>query len=206
MEVFMTTPQKGKVARQAASPRPGVQTTTPISPQAAMDTMMALYSDARRQLDAVELFLSSFEDKVQYQTDLAYGAWLGAEWRIQLPTLAETLRVKIERVYLPLLSAVVLHPTCSQETRAALRRLNHSAHGTLQALANLDSTLAGVPLAEASPTTEVAALRAAKITCRDLVCEFEDAMYVLDKDQAVQWTAHCLRRPETMVPNSGQYR
>ena len=198
--------QKAKLARQASSTRPAVQTTTPISPEAAMDTMMALYSDARRQLDAVELFLSSFEDKVQYRSNLAYGAWLGAEWRIQLPTLAETLKVKIERVYLPMLSAVVLHPTCSQETRAALRRLTHSAHGTLQALANLDSTLAGVPLAEASPTTEVAALRAAKITCRDSVCEFEDAMYVLDKDQAGQWTAHCLRRPETMVPNSGQYR
>lgn len=202
----MPNQQKAKLARQAPSTRAAVQMTKPISPEAAMVTMMALYSDARRQLDAVELFLSSFEDKVQYRSNLAYGAWLGAEWRIQLATLAETLKAKIERVYLPTLSAVVLHPTCTQETRAALRRLNHSAHGTLQALANLDSTLAGVPLAEASTRTEMAALRAAELVCRTMVIEFEDAMYVLDKDKAGQWTAHCLRRPETMVPNSGQYR
>ena len=84
--------QKAKLARQASSTRPAVQMTKPIPPQAAMDTMMALYSDARRQLDAVELFLSSFEDKVQYRSNLAYGAWLGAEWRIQLATLAELNR------------------------------------------------------------------------------------------------------------------
>lgn len=198
--------QKVKSTRQAPTTPDYRHPTTPISPQAAMVTMMALYSDARRQLDAVELFLSAIQNNVQYRTDFAYGAWLGAEWRIQLRTLAEALKAKIERVYLPTLSAVALHPTCSPEKRTALRQLDHCAHRVLQDLANLDSTLAGMPLTEARTRTEAAALRAAKITCRTLVCELEDAMYVLDKDQAGQWTAHCLRRPETMVPNSSQYR
>ncbi len=197
---------KAKPARPIPSTRLTKQPITPISPQAAMDNVMALYSDARRQLNAVELFLSSLEDKVQHRNDIAYGAWLGAEWRIQLATLAGTLRIKIEKVYLPTLSAVALHPECSPETRAALRQLEHRSHGILNDLIELDVTLAGVPLAGASTRTEVAALRAAELTCRGLVCDFEDAMYVLDQDRAAQWTEHCLKRPTTMVPNSPQYR
>jgi hypothetical protein len=158
------------------------------------------------QVDAIDLFLSSIEDKVQCRIDIAYGAWLGAEWRIQLATLAGTLTAKIEKVYLPTLSAVALHPECSPETRAALRQLEHRAHGTSQSLAQLDSALDGVSLPGANAKTEKAALLAARSTCRDLVYEFEDAMYVLDKYKAAQWTEHCLKRPSTMVPNSPQYR
>jgi hypothetical protein len=206
MEIFMPYQQKVKSTRQVSTAPDYRHPTAPISPEAAMVTMMALYSDARRQLDAVELFLSSLEDKVQCRIDIAYGAWLGAEWRIQLATLAGTLRIKIEKVYLPTLAAVALHPECSPETRTALKRLGHRSHGTLQGLAGLDLALAGVSLAGASARTEKAALLAARYTCRDLVYELEDAMYVLDQDQAAQWTEHCLRRPTTMVPNSPQYR
>ena len=202
----MPYPQKAKPARHATSTQLTTQPTAPISPQAAMSIVMALYSDARRQLDAVELFLSSLEDKVQYRNDIAYGAWLGGEWRIQLATLAATLRVKIEKVYLPTLSAVAPHPDCSPETRTALRRLEHRSHGILQDLIKLDVTLAGVPLAGASTRTEVAALRAAELTCRGVVIEIEDAMHVMDQHKAGQWTDHCLKRPSTMLPNSPQYR
>lgn len=198
--------QKVKPARQAPN-RPGNgQPTAPISPQAAMNTVMALYSDARRQLEAIELFLSSFDDNVQYRNDIAYGAWLGAEWRIQLASLAGTLRAKIEKVYLPTLSAVVLHPECSPETKTALRRLEHRANGMLQALANLDLALARVPLSGASARTERSALRAAELSCRELICDFEDAMFILDQDKAAQWTEHCLIRPTTMVQNAPQHR
>lgn len=197
--------RKAKLARQATSTRPAVLMITPLSPQAAMDTMMALYSYARRQLDAVELFLSSFEDKVQYLTDYSYGAWLGAEWRIQLATLADTLRAKIERVYLPTLSAVAAYPKCSPETRNCVSSLKHRADGALRALEDLSRTLAGVPTTRASKRDEMAALRAAELVCRTVVVEFEDAMFALDEDEAAKWTMHCKMRPATMVPNSSKY-
>lgn len=198
--------KKAQPARQIQSTQLTKQSITPISPQAAIDTMMALYSDARRQLDAIELFLSSYEDKVRYLNDISYGAWLGAEWRIQLPTLAKTLTFKVERIYLPMLSAVAMHPTCGSAIRTALRGYSDNARGRLEDLANLDSILVKLPPAEASTRNEVAALRAAEITCRGLVIEFEDTMYVLDRSAAEKWTDHCLKRPSTMVPNSPQYR
>ena len=34
----------------------------------------------------------------------------------------------------------------------------------------------------------------------------DNVLVRIDKDKAGQWTEHCLKRPETMVPNSGQYR
>jgi hypothetical protein len=202
----MPYPRKAQPTRHATSTRLTTQPTRPISPQAATDTMMALYSDARRQLDAVELFLSSLEDKVQCRIDIAYGAWLGAEWRIQLATLAGTLRIKIEKVYLPTLSAVALHPECSPETRAALRQLEHRSHGVLNDLIELDVTLTGVALAGASTRTEMAALGAAELTCRGVVFEAEEAMYALNPDRAAEWMEICKMRSATMVPYSSRYQ
>lgn len=178
----------------------------PITPEVAMETLKAVYSDAHRQLVAVDMYMSSYEDKVEYHTEYVYGAWHGSDWRIQVATLADTLRAKIERVYLPTISAAAAHPSLDHATVDALKVRMRYAVESLSTISELDATMVRI-FTESTTTRAIkAALRAARLACRHVICEAEEAMYALNPAQATAWRDLCMRRSATMVPHKSRYQ
>lgn len=191
---------------QAPRTEPAKPALAPITPEVAMETLTAVYSDAHRQLVAVDMYMSSYEDKVEYHAEYVYGAWHGSDWRIQVATLADTLRAKLERVYLPTLNATAAHPGLSPATAAALREREHRTVAVLKAIGELDTSMVGI-LSDSTNTSVIkAALRAAKQACRHAKYEVEEAMYALFPDRAAAWVDLCLRRSATMVPYTSWYQ
>lgn len=192
--------------RQAPRTKPSNPAPVSISPQAAMETLMTIYSDAHRQLVAVDMYLSAYEDDVEYRTDYAYGAWLGSDWRIQVATLADTLRAKLVRVYVPTIAAAAVHPSLSPKTSAALRETERRTAAVLSAIEDLDAVLLGILTDSANKRAIMAALRAARQACRSVVFEAEEAIYALNPDRAAEWMEICKMRSATMVPYSSRYQ
>lgn len=192
--------------RQPQRTKLGKPAPVSISPQDAMETFMAVYSDAHRQLVAIDMYMSSYEDKVEYRTDYAYGAWHGSDWRIQVATLADTLRAKLKRVYLPTISAAAAHPNLSLATSAALKERKRYTVKLLSAISEHDATLVRILADSANTRATKAALRAARLACQHVICEAEEAMYALDPTQAIAWRDLCIRRSATMVPCASRYQ